>query len=85
MQSWLDCHPKQFTEKDTHDHEVPTLKPCMYVVLSCLKGSKGAHYVEMELKKLVDSMLPHHYWECCANEVEGVFHPSYRKIGLAMH
>ena len=59
MQSWLDCHLKQFAKKDKNDHEVPALKPCIYVVLSRLKGSKGAHYVEMELKKLVDRTSTH--------------------------
>ena len=43
MNAWLECHPKQFQEKDVHGHDVPTLKPQMYTVLSWLKGSKGAH------------------------------------------
>ena len=59
LNTWLDCHPKQFSEKDPQGHEVPALKPHMYVVLSRLKGSKGVHYAEMELKKLADGKLPH--------------------------
>ena len=51
----------------------------MYAVLSCLKGSKGAHYAEMELKKLTDGHSLHHYWEHFANEVEGVFCPQLQK------
>ena len=27
LNAWLDCHPKQFSEKDLQGHEVPTLKP----------------------------------------------------------
>ena len=45
----------------------------MYAVLSQLKGSKGAHYAEMELKKLADGKLLHQYWELFATEIEGVF------------
>ena len=54
VNAWLDCHPKQFSEKDPAGNNVLALKPCMYVVLSRLKGSKGAHYTKMELKKLAD-------------------------------
>ena len=68
-------HPKQFVEKDTQGHEVPALKPCMYAVLSCLKGSKGAHYVEMELKKLTNRKSLHQYWELFTIEIEGVCCP----------
>ena len=75
LNAWLDCHPKQFLEKDPQGHEVPALKPQMYAVLSRLKGSKGAHYAEMELKKLTDGKSPHRYWELFAMEIKGVFHP----------
>ena len=75
LNAWLDCHPKQFSEKDPQGHEVPALKSRMYVVLSQLKGSKGAHYAEMELKKLADGKLPHWYWELFATEIKGVFRP----------
>ena len=34
LNAWLDCHPKQFSEKDPQGHEVPALKPHMYAVLS---------------------------------------------------
>ena len=34
MNAWLECHPKQFQEKDEQGHDVPTLKPRMYTVLS---------------------------------------------------
>ena len=27
LNTWLDCHPKQFSERDAQGHEVPTLKP----------------------------------------------------------
>ena len=54
MNAWLECHLKQFQEKDKQGHEVPALKPRMYAVLSRLKGSKGSHYAKMELKKLTD-------------------------------
>ena len=27
LNTWLDCHPKQFSEKDPQGHKVPTLKP----------------------------------------------------------
>ena len=27
MNAWLECHPKQFQEKDEQGHDVPTLKP----------------------------------------------------------
>ena len=79
LNAWLDCHPKQFSEKDPQRHEVPTLKPCMYTVLSWLKGSKGAHYAEMELKKLADGKSSHRYWELFATEIEGVFHPQLQQ------
>ena len=61
MNVWLKCYPKQFAEKDRDRHEVPALKLHMYAVLSCLKGSKGAHYAEMELKKLADGKSLHQY------------------------
>ena len=79
LNTWLDCHPKQFSEKDLQGHEVPTLKPRMYAVLSWLKGSKGAHYAEMELKKLADGKSPHWYWELFAMEIEGVFRPQLQQ------
>ena len=79
VNAWLDCHPKQFAEKGSDRHEVPTLKLCMYAVLSHLKGSKGAHYVEMELKKLAEGRSAHHYWARFADEVEGVFCPQLQK------
>ena len=79
LNAWLDCHPKQFSEKDPQGHEVPALKPRMYVVLSRLKGSKGAHYAEMELKKLADRKSPHRYWELFAMEIEGVFPPQLQQ------
>ena len=79
LNTWLDCHPKQFSEKDAQGHEVPTLKPRMYVVLSRLKGSKGAHYAEMELKKLADGKSLHQYWELFAMEIEGVFRPQLQQ------
>ena len=34
MNAWLECHPKQFQEKDDQGHDVPALKPRMYAVLS---------------------------------------------------
>ena len=79
LNAWLDCHPKQFSEKDLQGHKVPALKPRMYAVLSQLKGSKGAHYAEMELKKLTDGKLPHCYWELFATEIEGVFRPQLQQ------
>ena len=79
LNAWLDCHPKQFSEKDPQGHKVPTLEPRMYAVLSRLKGSKGAHYAEMELKKLVDGKSSHQYWELFATEIEGVFHPQLQQ------
>ena len=69
LNAWLDCHLKQFLEKDPQGHEVPTLKPRMYAVLSQLKGSKGAHYTEMELKKLADGKSLHRYWELFSTEI----------------
>ena len=75
MRTWPDCHPKQFTNRDVDRDETPALKPQMYIVLSHLKGSKGAHYAKMELKKLADGVSIHHYWECFEEEIEGVFHP----------
>ena len=51
----------------------------MYVVLSRLKGSKGAHYVEMELKKLTNGKSLHWYWELFAMEIEGVFRPQLQQ------
>ena len=79
LNTWLDCHPKQFSEKDVQGHEVPTLKPWMYTVLSRLKGSKGVHYAEMELKKLADGKSLHRYWELFATEIEGVFPPQLQQ------
>ena len=52
INAWLECHLKQFQEKGMQEHDVPTLKPQMYVVLSRLKGLKGAHYAKMVLKSL---------------------------------
>ena len=75
MNAWLECHLKQFQEKDAQGHDVSALKPRMYAVLSWLKGSKGAHYAEMELKKLANGKLLHRYWELFAMEIEGVFCP----------
>ena len=34
LNAWLDCHPKQFSEKDLQGHKVLALKPRMYAVLS---------------------------------------------------
>ena len=51
----------------------------MYAVLSRLKGSKGAHYAKMELKKLADGKSPHRYWELFAMEIEGVFRPQLQQ------
>ena len=79
MNAWLECHPKQFQEKDEQGHDIPALKPCMYAVLSRLKGSKGSHYAEMELKKLADGKSLHRYWELFAVEIEGVFRPQLQK------
>ena len=79
MNAWLECHPKQFQEKDEQGHDVPALKPQMYAVLSRLKGSKGSHYAEMELKKLADGKSLHRYWELFAVEIEGVFCPQLQK------
>ena len=79
LNAWLDCHPKQFSERDVQGHDVPALKPRMYAVLSRLKGSKGAHYAEMELKKLADGKSLHWYWELFAMEIEGVFRPQLQQ------
>ena len=51
----------------------------MCPVLSRLKGSKGAHYTEMELKKLADGKSPPWYWELFATEIEGVFRPQLQQ------
>ena len=51
----------------------------MYAVLSWLKGSKGAHYAKMELKKLADGKLLYWYWELFATEIEGVFRPQLQQ------
>ena len=51
----------------------------MYAVLSRLKGSKGAHYAKMELKKLADGKSLHRYWELFATEIEGVFCPQLQQ------
>ena len=85
LNAWLDCHLKQFSEKDPQGHEVPTLKPQMYAVLSRLKGSKGAHYTKMELKKLADRKSLHQYWELFATEIEGVFCLQLQQDWAAMH
>ena len=79
MNTWLECHPKQFQEKDVQGHDVPALQLRMYAVLSRLKGSKGSHYAEMELKKLADGKSLHRYWELFAIEIEGVFRPQLQK------
>ena len=79
VNAWLDCPPKQFLEMDAQGHEVPALKSCMYVVLSQLKGSKGVHYTEMELKKLTDGKLLHCYWKLFAMEIEGIFWPQLQQ------
>ena len=75
MNAWLECHTKQYCKKNTMGFDIPKLKPCMYAVLSRLKGTKGAHYMEMELKKLADSNLLHRHWELFATEIEGLFCP----------
>ena len=75
MNTWLECHPKQFAERDPLGNEVLALKPRMYAVLSQLKGTKGAHYAEMELKKLMDGKSLHYYWELFTTEIEGLFCP----------
>ena len=51
----------------------------MHVVLSHLKGSKGARYVEMELNGLTDEISSHHHWEHFEDEIEGVFCPQPQK------
>ena len=51
----------------------------MYAVLSRLKGSKGAHYAEMEVKKLAEGKSLHRYWELFATEIEGVFRPQLQQ------
>ena len=79
INAWLECHPKQFQERDEQGHDVPALKLHMYAVLSQLKGSKGSHYAEMELKKLANGKSLHHYWELFAVEIEGVFRPQLQK------
>ena len=79
LNAWLDCHPKQFAEKDPQGQEVPALKPQMYTVLSWLKGSKGAHYAEMELKKLANGKSLHWYWELFSTEIKGVFRPQLQQ------
>ena len=79
INAWLECHPKQFQEKDAQGHDVPALKPRMYAVLSWLKGSKGAHYAEMELKKLADGKSLHRYWELFTMEIEGVSCPQLQQ------
>ena len=79
INTWLECHPKQFQEKDAQGHDVPTLKPQMYAVLSQLKGSKGAHYAKMELRKLADGKSLHRYWELFTMEIKGVFRPQLQQ------
>ena len=79
LNAWLDCHLKQFSERDPQGHEVPALKPQMYAVLSQLKGLKGTHYAEMELKKLTDGKSLHRYWELFTTEIEGVFRPQLQQ------
>ena len=51
----------------------------MYVVLSRLKGSKGVHYAEMELKKLTNGKSLHWYWELFTTEIEEVFCPQLQQ------
>ena len=75
INTWLECHPNQVQEKDAQGHDIPALKPWMYTVLSQLKGSKGVHYTEMELKKLTDGKSLHRYWELFTTEIKGVFRP----------
>ena len=75
MNAWLECHPKQFTKKNQMGFDIPELKLHMYAVLSRLKGTKGAHYTEMELQKLADSNSLHCHWLLFAMEIKGLFHP----------
>ena len=75
INAWLECHPKQFTKKNQMGCDVPELRPWMYVVLSCLKGTKGAHYAEMELQKFADSTSMHWSWPLFVVEIEGLFYP----------
>ena len=73
MNTWLECHPKQFTKKNQMGFDIPKLKPCMYAVLSHLRGTKGAHYVEMELQKLADRSSMHRHWPLFTTEIKGLF------------
>ena len=82
VNAWLDCHPKQFSEKDPMGNNVPAFKPCMYMVLSRLKGSKGVHYAEMELKKLMDGKSLYCYWELSPLRSKGSSAHSSSRIGL---
>ena len=75
INAWLECHPKQFTKKNQMGFNVPELRPRMYAVLSCLKGTKGAHYAEMELQKIANGMSMHCSWPLFAIEIEGLFRP----------
>ena len=79
MNAWLECHLKQFQEKDMQGHDVPALKQRMYTVLSQLKGLKGAHYAKIELKKLTNGKSLHQYWELFATEIKGVFCPQLQQ------
>ena len=47
----------------------------MYAVLSHLKGTKGAHYAEMELQKIADGTSMHRSWPLFAVEIKGLFRP----------
>ena len=75
INTWMECHPKQFAKKNQMGFDILELKLCMYAVLSHLKGMKGAHYVEMELQKLTDGNSLHHHWPLFTMEIEGLFHP----------
>ena len=44
-----------------------------------VKGSKGVHYAEMELKKLANGKSLHRYWELFTTEIEGVFRPQLQQ------
>ena len=79
INAWVECHLKQFQGKDAQGHDVPALKPQMYAVLSWLKGSKGVHYAEIELKKLADGKSLHWYWELFTTEIKGVFCPQLQQ------
>ena len=75
INAWLECHPKQFAKKNQMGFDVPELRLHMYAVLSRLKGTKGAHYTEMELQKIADRTSMHCSWPLFVIEIEGLFHP----------